>query len=720
MMIVSMFTFVSCGDDTPDTPVDPVDPVDPADPTDPADPVDPVDPVDPGTEEPAENEDQKKADKVIERINKIEELTAENWDDMENKIKYARKYYDELTDAQKALIDAELVKKMTDAEAAFAVFAAAAEKAEGLTINKIVKASPFIDCVLEGYYVMGAALKLDNATLRFVYDKTYLYVYANVAGTDAVTLQLACNAALASKLTINADGVKDANGAALSCSFDSAAIEGGYVAEAAIPLETLGLEDDNFEDKEVGVTFACGNAKYAGFDALDDCERFYTADASRYNYISTGTPTIDGEIDELYLTADPITLSQPVVKGFTSAETKLGGGWQGDTTLTDAADMHTTFRFSVDDKYLYIVEHRLDMYPLYTAPAYKNPYRGDGSLLWFAKDDTLGAGIQWNRALKEYAGPQFGLFYNDGQSAGALKNWEFAVKQYGTMCEYVLEVKVPLMDLELTREDFEAGRVSFTFCSADVVNPSYDPTVNAAWDGNGYQMNYVGVNTWKDADGAKTAMPVLLINDTDTQMGEMPEFTGEYAPEHTLEFDVWDPQRDVIPKPFEDFPVDAATGFVVPNKEWTIDHLMDWYKDDYANSTSKYNFTRTRTPEYAEGISLIENKSSWNNSGFYCDPIGSNVTVTIDLTKYKDALIIFGTGGNNLIEISTDNENWTEVYNHLKVNETPVKDTVRYGIALDTTIFAPGAETIHLRIGQAKTDAAGYGGALSGLVVYYN
>ena len=35
------------------------------------------------------SEDQKEADKVIERINKIEVITAQNWDDMENKINAA-------------------------------------------------------------------------------------------------------------------------------------------------------------------------------------------------------------------------------------------------------------------------------------------------------------------------------------------------------------------------------------------------------------------------------------------------------------------------------------------------------------------------------------------------------------------------------------------------------------------------------------------------------
>ncbi|MBR0443189.1 MAG: hypothetical protein IIX15_02495 [Clostridia bacterium] len=725
VMIVSTFAFVSCGNDTPENP----DVQDPG--TQDPGTQDPgtQDPgtQNPGTEDPEISEDQKKADKVIDRINKIEEITADTWEDMENKIKYARKYYDELTDAQKALIDAELIEKLEAAEAAFAGFLAAAEKAEGLTVNKIVNATCYIDGKVEGYYVMGSALVVDGATVRFVYDKDYLYVFATVDGTDDVTVQIARNAVLVGGVVMTASEVKSfttavADAATAAYPYDVVSSDNGYIAEVAIPLADLGLEDDHFEDKEIGVTFACGDTKYAGYDSLEDCERFYSADSARYNYISAGTPTVDGVLDELYLNADAIELSLNVVKGYTEKEKKLAGGengFQGDTSNADAFDTHTYFRFAVDDKYLYIVEHRLDMNPIYGSNDFTKPFRGDGSLLWFSKDDSLGAGIQWNRALKGHEGPQFGLFFNDSQGTGVLKNWEFSVKQYGTECEYIMEVKVPLKDLELTQKDFEEARVSFTFCTADMINPDYDPT-NFAWAGNGYQMNYIGVNTWQG--GAQTEMPMLLVNTSGAQMSEMPELTGDYAPEHAMEFDVWDPEAGIIPRPFETFPFDAEKGYFVPDTTWTIDQLMDWYANDYANSTMKYNLTRVQYPEYDEGISLIENgRPSWNNTGYFCDTIGSSVTIAVDLTKYKDALIVFATGQNNQIEFSTDNENWTEVYNYIKLYTTPTTDyRTRYGIAFDTSIFTPDAQMVYIRIGQARTDASGYGGALSGFTVLYN
>ena len=307
VMIVSTFAFVACGNDTPENPdIQNPGTQDPGT-QDPGT-------QDPGTEDPEISEDQKKADKVIERINKIEEITADTWEDMENKIKYARKYYDELTDAQKALIDAELVEKLEVAEAAYAVFLASAEKAEGLTVNKIVNATCYIDGKVEGYYVMGSALVVDGATVRFVYDKIYLYIFATVEGTDDVTVQIARNASLVGGVVMTASEVKSfttavTDAATAAYPYDVVASDKGYIAEVAIPLDDLGLEDDHFEDKEIGVTFACGDTKYAGYDSLEDCERFYSADSARYNYISAGTPTVDGVLDELYLNADAIELS---------------------------------------------------------------------------------------------------------------------------------------------------------------------------------------------------------------------------------------------------------------------------------------------------------------------------------------------------------------------------------------------------------------------------
>ena len=165
VMIVMAFAMVACNGDTTDTPDTPVN-----------DQTDTPDTPDAGEDEPEDeiSEDQEEANKVIDRINKIEDITVTNWKSNENKIEYARKFYDKLTDAQKALVGDELLAKLETAEAAYAAFLAANEQAKALTVNKIASSSPRIDGSLEGYYVMGSALMLDGVNVYFTYDKTYL------------------------------------------------------------------------------------------------------------------------------------------------------------------------------------------------------------------------------------------------------------------------------------------------------------------------------------------------------------------------------------------------------------------------------------------------------------------------------------------------------------------------------------------------------------------
>ena len=83
-------------------------------------------------------DDQEAADKVVELIEKIEEITKDNYSSFKSKISNARKRYDRLTDAQKALISEDLVKRLTDAETNYELFKAAADKAEELTVNKLL------------------------------------------------------------------------------------------------------------------------------------------------------------------------------------------------------------------------------------------------------------------------------------------------------------------------------------------------------------------------------------------------------------------------------------------------------------------------------------------------------------------------------------------------------------------------------------------------------
>ena len=151
-----------------------------------------------------DSELQEKLNKVIERIEKIEEVTKDNYTKKKNLLKQARTYFDKLTDEEKAMIPEETVKMLTDGEAAYAAFVAAAEKAEALTINKLILESPRVDGQINIEYYMGAALTVSNEagtkiTFRFMLDNEYLYIVEdrkdatpnkaadyNVAGDNAI------------------------------------------------------------------------------------------------------------------------------------------------------------------------------------------------------------------------------------------------------------------------------------------------------------------------------------------------------------------------------------------------------------------------------------------------------------------------------------------------------------------------------------------------------
>ena len=71
-----------------------------------------------------------KADEATEKINAIPEITADNYSKSGTKVKNARNAYDKLSDEAKALVNPDVLKKLTDAEAAIEKFKAEAEAAK--------------------------------------------------------------------------------------------------------------------------------------------------------------------------------------------------------------------------------------------------------------------------------------------------------------------------------------------------------------------------------------------------------------------------------------------------------------------------------------------------------------------------------------------------------------------------------------------------------------
>ncbi len=693
---------------------------------------------------------QEKLDDVIERIEKIEEVTKENYTKKKNPIKQARTKFDKLTDEEKAMIPEEIVKMLTDAETAYAAFVAAAEKAEALTVNKLILESPRIDGQINIEYYMGAALTVSSEagtkiTFRFMLDNEYLYIVEdrkdatpnkaadyNVAGDNAIiyfvkdTVQVSglyWNASTAKSdspvIALFATDKASASVKDYEANVVAAADGKSYVMEAKIALADLGLTKEDFEDSLVGVTFCANDAdgsavnemKYAGVDAWEDCERFFTAKTERVNFIANGTAVIDGRLDDIYGQASYIELSQSACNDFTATDKSNGAGIVGAPELAtpDFELMHSTFRLAIDDEYLYIAEHRYDLVPIYQTMSFKEPYKADGSLLWFTTDGKATVGVQWNRATMDSSKPILGLFFNDAQRDATQMNWECVVKNCGSEYEYIMETKIPLADLKLTKAQFESNQVGFTFCTVDIINPKYD-VANFGWAENGYQLQYIGVNKWATA-------PKLMVNPNGAEVGYVPE-VGEYDPAYDLE----DPGE--IEKPFDSVPIDPETGFLTTEYRYT--QYARWFSN---MKKEEIVFTKAE-PDVFEGM-IIDSPTKNTGVGFYTDEQRQYV-MKIDLKKYKDAIIVLELAQNYDVRVSTDPAieslaegemydfaGWTKVQDYVEVHgERTTSGSLHHAIAIESSAFAGGEDVLYIRIGNCG-NASGHGGSCYNFAIYY-
>ena len=229
---------------------------------------------------------------------------------------------------------------------------------------------------------------------------------------------------------------------------------------------------------------------------------------------TAGSIVIDGDVDLAYEAGQPLFCGVEECKAWTANNTDekaIGGGIVGAPELAESytnEDFAEYFYFAFDDEYMYICEYRVDNTPNYTANTFRQPYAGDGSLIWFVKDQgsTPVGGIQWNAAVKgagagegEYSEtPVFGWFTGDNQGTSQKKDWENKLEQFED--HYCLEVKIPLTDMGFTAADIEAGKMGFTFCTVDVVS-DYDGDTNKLWvaEKHAYQLQFPGVNNWRRA-----------------------------------------------------------------------------------------------------------------------------------------------------------------------------------------------------------------------------
>lgn len=237
--------------------------------------------------------------------------------------------------------------------------------------------------------------------------------------------------------------------------------------------------------------------------------------------IANATITIDGEFDNDAMNkCTPMTLTREQCGEWNDEGRKDGAGVVGDTTLTEGAETDISFYVMYDNDYLYVVEWRCDLNWNFSAQDFKKSYTGDGSLLWFVNTgdaatwianggsveagDKPAFGMMWNAGIGgEKPGenkPQIAYFPEDDQSAPDEKTasgkWNYALKWDADQYYYVLEVAIPWADVPFTFADMDAGNISATYCSVDIVNPEFDGDSGKLWAGMGYQMQFPGVNNW--------------------------------------------------------------------------------------------------------------------------------------------------------------------------------------------------------------------------------
>jgi hypothetical protein len=243
------------------------------------------------------------------------------------------------------------------------------------------------------------------------------------------------------------------------------------------------------------------------------------------NKITKATIVVDGQYDKDALDrCTPLTLTMADCLEWKQAEedglreSDGAGLAKGEEVAAKGDTTEVNFYVLYDDEYLYIVEWRWDANWSFTASDHTQSYTGDGSMLWFV---NTGEAEEWLSGGSMSSDPAFGLMWNAGiggaepgenapniaffpddtQTSPVEKTasgaWNSAIEWDANQFSYILELAIPWTDLAdcFTKEDLEAGKISATFCTVDVVNPEYPGGTEGLWD-NAYQMQYPGVNYW--------------------------------------------------------------------------------------------------------------------------------------------------------------------------------------------------------------------------------
>ncbi|MBO5897908.1 MAG: hypothetical protein J6R04_02740, partial [Clostridia bacterium] len=175
-----------------------------------------------------------------------------------------------------------------------------------------------------------------------------------------------------------------------------------------------------------------------------------------------------------------------------------------------------------------------------------------------------------------------------------------------------------------------------------------------------------------------------------------------------------EPAPPAPPKPSTDhyLPVTDVTGQVV-NEAYLAD-----YDEMYASYQRETYRISGDAPDDVTGFE-VRNTSMVNPKvGLYCDH-GREVVYRIDLTHYKNAVLVMAIGQNYCLQLSTDDVKYETVQDYLNVVGTRTKDTYfRHAVVIDTSIYANGGDVLYIRLGGSE-NKGGYGGLLEHFAIYY-
>ena len=145
----------------------------------------------------------------------------------------------------------------------------------------------------------------------------------------------------------------------------------------------------------------------------------------------------------------------------------------------------------------------------------------------------------------------------------------------------------------------------------------------------------------------------------------------------------------------------------------------------------KVEYLFTKDPQDEMPIELVDDANRNNNVGKYTDQQRQFV-FKVDLTKYKNAIIVLEVAQNYDIRVSTDSaidnlaaadmygfEGWTKVQDYVDVNGSrTTSGGLHHAVAIEASEFAGDADYLYIRLGNCGNEGT-HGGSCYNIAIYY-